>query len=185
MTGEYIGDRPGSSWRTKVVLTLLISLVIAASIAFALYINRPKQADSAHGEVVAQKEAIFVYFPDESGKLQRKVVEAQQQLTDKLKADTLFRALKEAQSIPDRLRLYEMAQSADGVLYLNISTEFLDPAARDREIQMTYSIVNSFAESFNNVKAVHILVEGRPIYTQGGVLYLFRPLPPNKELMED
>ena len=50
---------------------------------------------------------------------------------------------------------------------------------------MTYGIVNSFIESFHNVKKVQMLVEGQPVYTRSGVLYLFSPLEFNKELLED
>ncbi len=78
-----------------------------------------------------------------------------------------------------------MALGSDGVLYLNISAEFIDRNTPEREFPMTYAIVNSFIESFHNAKKVQILVEGQPVYTASGVLYLFSPLEFNKEVLED
>ncbi len=132
-----------------------------------------------------QKEVISVFFPDEQGKLERKAVEVRKQLSDRARADILFRELKEARSIPDRLRLYELAMGEDGVLYLNVSKELLDPGSPAREVAMVYSIVNSFAASFPLVRSVQLLVEGEPVYTRSGFLYILKPLQSNKELLED
>jgi hypothetical protein len=113
------------------------------------------------------------------------VVEIQRQLPDKPRAEALFRALKDARCIPDRLRLYDLALGQDGVLYLNISKEFIDRTTPQREITMTYGLVNSFIESFRGTKSVQLLVEGEPVYTRSGILYLFKPIQFNKDILED
>ena len=167
-----------------VTAILVVAVLVAASIAFFVYQSRyaplrTQAATHAEGDVVS------VYFPDQGGKLQRKIVEVHRQPSDKARAETLFKELKEAKSVPDRLKIYEMALGSDGVLYLNISAEFIDRNTPEREIPMTYAIVNSFIESFHNAKKVQILVEGQPVYTASGVLYLFSPLEFNKEVLED
>src|SRR5208283_2552617 len=145
---------------TRRGLAVVISVVIvlaAAGFAFFLY-----QSDrgSPQTQKAAQTEGdvITIYFPGEGGKLQKKAVEVHKQPSDMAKAETLFRELKEARCIPDRLKIHEMALSSDNVLYLNISAEFIDRNTPDKETTMTYGIVNSFIESFHNVKRVQILV---------------------------
>lgn len=135
------------------------------------------------GEVSAEQLSIF--FPDEKGRLVRKVVDVQRQVTDKARADTLLRELKEARCVPDRLRLYEIALGKDGVLYLDLSEEFVDRNTPEREIFMTYAMVDSFIESFRGAQSVQILVEGQPVYTRSGVLYMLEPLHFNRELLEE
>jgi hypothetical protein len=171
--------------RRRLAAGICVVIVLAAAgLAFFLY---QSQRDSPQTQKAAQMEGdvISVYFPGEVGKLQRKVVEVHKQPSDLARAETLFRELKEARCIPDRLKIYEMALGGDGVLYLDISAEFIDRNTPDKEITMTYGIVNSFIESFHNVKRVQILVEGQPVYTRSGLLYLFSPLEFNKELVED
>jgi len=109
----------------------------------------------------------------------------QKGVSDKAKAQIIFRLLKEAQCIPDRLRLYELALGDDGVLYLNVSGDLIGPRAIAREINTTYAVVNSFIESFHDAKAVQFLVDGEAVYTRNGLLFLLEPLRFNKELLED
>ncbi len=140
---------------------------------------------TARGVVTPGEDVVAVYFPNEQGKLERKTVEVQKQLSDKARGDILFRELKQARCIPDRLKLYELAFGEDGVIYLNVSKEFGERSSTSKEMTMTYGIVNSFIESFKNVKSVQLLVEGQPVYTNSGLLYLYAPLHFNKDLLED
>jgi len=134
---------------------------------------------------VADQESISVFAPNERGLLERQVIEVQRQLPPKLRGDALFRALRDARSIPDRLRLHDLAMGQDGVLYLNVSKEFVDRNTPEKEITMTYGLVNSFIESFRGARSVQLLVEGEPIYTRSGILYVFKPLEFNKDLLEE
>ncbi len=130
------------------------------------------------------KDTLSVYYPVGAGKLARKLVDIPRQVIDRGKGELLFRELKAARCIPDRLKLYEMAIGRDGVLYLNVSREFMDRDT-ERDITMVYGIVNSFIESFKNVKSVQLLVEGQPVYTRSGLVYIFEPLEFNNQLLED
>ena len=161
-------------------------VIILAAAAAALFVYQSRYAPTkTQAAVQAEGDVISVFLPTQEGKLQKKRVEVHRQPSDKARAETLFRELKEAKCIPDRLKLYEIALGSDGVLYLNVSQEFIDRNTPEREILMTYAIVNSFIESFHNAKKVQILVEGQPVYTGSGVLYLFAPLEFNKEVVED
>ena len=167
--------------RFGVIFGLLV--LVLAGLGCYLY-NRPAMP-AVRRAAEGEKEVVSVFFPDEQGRLERKAVEVRKQLSDRARADILFRELKEARSIPDRLRLYELAMGEDGVLYLNVSKELIDPGSPAREVAMVYSIVNSFAASFPGVQSVQLLLEGEPVYTRSGMLYILKPLEPNKELLED
>lgn len=131
-----------------------------------------------------EKETLSVYYPVGAGKLARKLVDVPRQVVDRGKGEMLFRELKAARCIPDRLKLHELAIGRDGVLYLNVSHEFVDRDT-ERDITMVYGIVNSFLETFKNAKSVQLLVEGQPVYTRSGLVYIFEPLEFNNELLED
>jgi spore germination protein GerM len=163
---------------------LIVVVAGSAALGVALYQRQHATGDVERTEAV-EKEQISVFVPDEQGRLTRKVVDVQKKLTDKERADALLRELKEARCVPDRLKLYELALGKDSVLYLNLSQEFIDRNTPEREITMTYGIVNSFIESFRGVQSVQILVEGQPVYTRSGVLYMLEPLRFNRELLEE
>jgi hypothetical protein len=169
--------------RIFLLLSALLT-VIAAGIVF-FYYQPIRNATPLQRTAATEKDSISVFFPSGHGRLEKKVVEIPRHLSDKAKAEALFRGLKESRCIPDRLRLYDLAMGQDGVLYLNISKEFVDRTTPEREIAMTYGIVNSFIQSFRDAKSVQLLVEGAPIYTRSGLLYVFEPLQFNKDVMED
>jgi hypothetical protein len=162
---------------------MLLILTAGATLIF-VYAHRRPPAVVQHTAAI-EGEPISVFFPGENGRLERKIIGAQRQLSERAKADALVRALKESRCIPDRLRLYELAIGQNGVLYLNVSKEFLDRSTPEREITMTYGLVNSFIETFRDAKSVQLLVEGEPVYTRSGLLYIFEPLQFNKDTLEE
>ncbi len=169
--------------KLKLTLPVYVALGLVAIIIVCLLYGRPAKIASGPASKAGATAVIFV--PGTQGKLAKRVVEVQKQLTDKARAETLFRELKEGRSIPDRLRLYEMAVGEDGILYLNVSKDFIDPGTPAREVTVVYSIVNSFLASFPLANRVQLLVDGAPVYTRNGLLYLLEPLEFNKELLED
>lgn len=171
--------------RHKIFIVVLVLVIAAAGAAgVALYQRQHGTHVVERGEAL-DKEQVSVFFPDDQGRLVRKVVDVERQFSDKARGETLLRELKEARCIPDRLKLYELALGKDGVLYLNLSGEFVDRNSPDREITMVYGIVDSFIETFRGARSVQILVEGQPVYTRSGVLYTLEPLRFNGELLED
>ena len=164
---------------------VIFGLLVLVATGIGCYLYSLPATPAVRRAALGEREAISVFFPGEQGRLARKAVEVRKQLSDRARADILWRELKEARSIPDRLRLYELAVGEDGVLYLNVSKEFIDADNPEREVTMVYGIVNSFAASFPGVRSVQLLVEGEPVYTRSGILYILKPLQPNKELLED
>lgn len=163
---------------------VIFGILVLVAVGLGSYLsNRPSVPPLRRA--AAEKAAVSVFFPDGQGRFTRKAVGVHKQLSDRERADVLLRELKEARAVPDRLRLYDVAVGEDGVLYLNLSKEFMDPDSPAREVDLVYSIVNSFAASFPGVRSVQLLVEGEPVYTRSGLLYILKPLQFNKELLED
>ena len=171
--------------RHKLLISVLLAVVIGlVGAVVALYVGQHGTRVVQTAEVV-DSDRVSVFFPDDQGKLVRKMVDVRKKLSDKARADTLLSELKDAGTVPDLLRLYEVALGKDGVLYLNLSKEFIDRDTPEREITMTYGLVDSFIESFPGAQSVQILVEGQPVYTRSGVLYILEPLRFNRELLEE
>lgn len=165
---------------------MLAGVLFVACLAGGGYLRFKEAQDARPMEraAAADKETLSVYYPAGAGKLARKLVDVPKQVVDKGKGELLIRELKAARCIPDRLKLHELAIGRDGVLYLNVSREFIDRDT-ERDITMVYGIVNSFLETFKNAKSVQLLVEGQPVYTRSGLVYIFEPLEFNNELLED
>ncbi len=89
---------------------------------------------SAQRTSAVENEAVSVYFPGESGKLEKKTGRSSKAPDRQGAGRCTVRELKDARSIPDRLKLYELALGRDGVLYLNLSREFIDRMSREKEI---------------------------------------------------
>jgi hypothetical protein len=167
--------------RRNGVILLFAFLAVAFFLGYYTLLRHPAAPPRP---AAADGETITIFYPDGKGRLLKKGVEVRRRLSERARADVLFRELKEARSIPDRLRLHELAAGDDGVLYLDVSKEFIDSATPEREVDMVYAIVNSFAASFPNVQRVQLLVEGEPVYTRSGLLYILDPIEPTKELLE-
>jgi hypothetical protein len=170
---------------TRHRLFIIVLIVVVAAGAAGMAVSRWQSPGRVVERGEVSGERLSVFYPSEQGKLARKVVDVQRQVTDRARADALLRELKEVRCVPDRLKLYEMALGKDGVLYLDLSTEFIDRNTPEREISMTYGVVNSFIENFRGAQSVQILVEGQPVYTRSGVLYVLEPLHFNRELTEE
>ena len=171
--------------KARRLLGLSVLLIVVSAGAAFFYYQQLRTTPPVQRAAAVENESMSVFFPTEQGRLERKVVEVQRKLSDRAKADALFRALKEARCIPDRLRLYELAIGQDGVLYLNVSKEFMDRGTPERELTMTYGIVNSFIESFRGARSVQLLVEGELVHTRSGLLYIFEPLQFNRDILEE
>jgi hypothetical protein len=159
--------------------------ILLAGAGLGCYLYGLPAASPVRRAAVAEKGTISVFFLNKQGRLERKTLEGAKPLSNKERTEILLRELKEARSIPDRLKVYELAVGEDGVLCLNLSKEFLDADDPAREVPMVYSIVNSFAASFPGVRSVQLLVEGAPVWTRNGFLYILKPLQFNRELLED
>jgi hypothetical protein len=170
----------------KLIIAIACAVLLAAVAFQWFYWIREGTNSQQRGAVTAQKETIRLFSPLSTIKLGSRVLEIRSDVADKEKADLILRELKKDRVISPGVQLRDLAIGLDGVLYLNLSKNLTEahPGAPP-EIVMVYSLVNSFASSFKDVRKVQLLLDGEPAYTIGGVVYTYLPLEFNKDLMED
>ncbi len=94
--------------------------------------------------------------------------------------------MKDEKAIPERLELYDYTMDSNGIIYTNLSDHLIKEIKEpSQEITALYSIINTLISNTGNAKAVQILIEGRPVYTLKGLIYTYRPLTYNNDLMEE
>jgi hypothetical protein len=170
----------------KIIIGLACAVLVAA-VAFQWFFWIGEDTSlQQRGSVTAQKEIIRLFSPVSNIRLGNRVLEIRSDMPDKEKADLILRELKKDKVISPGVHLRTVVIGLDGVLYLNLSRNLteVNPGAPS-EIIMVYSLVNSFASSFRDVRKVQLLLDGEPVYTIGGVVYTYLPLEFNKDLMED
>jgi Sporulation and spore germination len=170
----------------KLIIAIACAVLVAAVAFQWLYWVREGTNSQQRGTVTAQKETIRLFSPLSTIKLGNRMLEIRSDMPDKEKADLILRELKKDKVISPGVQLRDLAIGLDGVLYLNLSRNLTEvhPGAPP-EIIVVYSLVNSFALSFKDVRKVQLLLDGEPANTVGGVVYTYLPLEFNKDLMED
>lgn len=88
-------------------------------------------------------------------------------------------------TIPDGTRLLGI-EIKEGVAFLNFSKEISErhPGGSSAEIQTVYSIVNTVALNFSEIKKVQLLIEGKKAKTVAGHIDISFPLGPDKEFIK-
>lgn len=171
----------------KLTLLLILFAILATLIIVQFTVqwglwNNKTQKDA----VVTEKETLSIFYPTGQNKLGKKTVEIVKNISEKEKANVMIKELKNEKCIPAGMKLYEFTTDADGIIYLNLSKDIMDDKSGTiKEITMTYGIVNTFLLNFKDTKKVQLLVEGKPVYTINGVIYMYMPMEFNKDLMED
>jgi spore germination protein GerM len=177
-------QRPSLVRKPFIIVLVVIIVLTAVAMAYIyrdMWIKKPQQLVT-----IVQKETVSVYFPKGQGKLAEKKIDITSNLSDQEKGHLIIRNLKALKSIPEELTLNDLVVDSDGILYLNFSKNISEKKTTAMtEILKTFSIVNSFLGSFRNTNKVQFLVEGQPVYTLNGTMYIYKPLEFNQDLLED
>lgn len=74
----------------------------------------------------------------------------------------------------------------EGVAFLNFSEEIKEkhPGGSSAEIQTVYSVVNTVALNFHEIKKVQILIQGKKAKTLAGHIDISFPLDPDKDFIK-
>lgn len=148
-------------------------------------VNYYRSGHPVRGEVeVTGKTEVSLFLPSSDVGLKRKSI-----LLDKMPsqielAEFLIRTLEEEGVIPQDTKILHFSVDREGIIYLDLSREALNIGDSLSEVQVVYSLVNTFLENFRNSKAVQILIEGEPVQTFSGIIYTYLPLTFNLDLVE-
>lgn len=182
---------PESFTSKKLYIVLIVAAIImTAAIIITFYLSS-KESDplsvKPSTSLSIAKESIYIFAPHDVIKLVQNVSEIQSGLSEQDRAYAILNELKKQKGIPEKLALYDCATDGNGTMYLNFSKEIYGNGAMEtsQEITMIYSIVNTFISNFKNINKIQLLVEGAPVETINKVLYIYKPVGFNKDLMED
>jgi hypothetical protein len=133
-----------------------------------------------------EKDYLTVFIPSPAGRLEKKIVETSKSLSDRQKAQEVLQELRRQGAVPDKLVFLDMVAAADGTVYLNLSKEILEEKVPPiREATIIYAIVNSLLANLRDARKIHLLVDGKAVYTLHGTMYIYEALEFNKDLMEE
>lgn len=156
-----IYDTPKSFISKKIYIIIFITAIACTVFLTAYsYLKHPEPTKNAPSVAM---DRLNIFLPG-AGKLVQSTLEVKADISERQKADEIINELKKQKCIPETSKLYDFATDEDGGMYLNFSKEILNDKTMgtSREINMVYSIVNTFIFNFRNINKVQLLVEGHP-----------------------
>jgi hypothetical protein len=133
-----------------------------------------------------EKDYLTVFIPSPAGKLERKTVETRKGLSDRQKVQEILQELRRQGVVSDKFTVLDVVAATDGTVYLNLSRLVLEEKAPPSgEITAIYAMVNSLLATLKDARKIHVLVDGKAVYTLYGTMYIYEALEFNKDLMEE
>ena len=152
-----------------------------------------KEVTKEKKEKVAEKKVVTLYFSDEQEEyligekrqiLKRDEVreEAEETIRELIKGPKG----KLLPTLPPRTKILALQLDAKGMARVNFNQALHSdhPGGSSAEMMTVYSIVNSLALNFPQIKRVQILIDGKPIESIAGHLSLKQPIPPKPDLIK-
>jgi spore germination protein GerM len=143
--------------------------------------------------ILVERKEVLLYFSDSEGEyligekreiLKKKVVkeEAKEIVIELIKGPKG----KLIPTLPPRTKLLTLQINDAGVARVNFNPALSKdhPGGSSAEMMTVYSIVNSLALNFPQIKRVQILIDGKSIETITGHLSLRQPISPKPDLIK-
>jgi spore germination protein GerM len=152
-----------------------------------------KEAVKERKELAREKKVVTLYFSDEGEEYligekreivkQDKVREEAEETIDELIKGPKGKLLR---TLPPRTKILALQVDANGVAKVNFSQALHrdHPGGTSAEMMTLYSIVNSLAFNFPEIKKVQILIEGEESQTIAGHLSLEEPISSKPDLIK-
>jgi len=143
--------------------------------------------------LVEKKREVLLYFSDREGEYlmgEKREIIKKNQVKEEAK-ETISELIKGPKgklipTLPPRTKLLTLQINDGGAANVNFNS-FLSkdhPGGSTAEMMTVYSIVNSLAINFPQIKRVQILIDGKPIESIAGHLSLKQPIPPKPDLIK-
>jgi germination protein M len=140
-----------------------------------------------------KKKSVVLYFSEGEGEFligEKRTLPRSGMLQEEAK-ETLVELIhgpkgKLIPTLPSKTKLITLQIDDQGLAKVNFSRNLIQdhPGGSSAEIMTVYSVVNSLALNFPEIKRVQILVEGKQIETITGHLSLDKPIDPNPKLIK-
>ncbi|PIV20991.1 MAG: spore gernimation protein [Deltaproteobacteria bacterium CG03_land_8_20_14_0_80_45_14] len=175
------------------IFLLLVLIGIGLIILFHQQILKSIKPLFERWSILVERKEVLLYFSDSEGEyligekreiLKKKVVkeEAKEVVIELIKGPKG----KLIPTLPPRTKLLTLQINDAGVARVNFNPALSKdhPGGSSAEMMTVYSIVNSLALNFPQIKRVQILIDGKPIETIAGHLSLKQPVPLKPDLIK-
>ena len=175
------------------ILFLLILIGIGLIILFHKQIYYSFKPWLEKWSLVEKKREVLLYFSDREGEYlmgEKRQIIKKNQVKEEAK-ETISELIKGPKgklipTLPPRTKLLTLQITDVGVANVNFNSVLSrdHPGGSTAEMMTVYSIVNSLAINFPQIKRVQILIDGKPIESIAGHLSLKQPIPPKPDLIK-
>ena len=177
---------------------ILFLLILIGMIALIFSLFRPDIMNSLKPwlekwSFVEKRKEVLLYFSDSEGDYligeKRKILkknEVKQEAKETILELVIGPKGKLIPTIPPQTKLLTLQINEAGVAKVNFNPALSKdhPGGSSAEMMTVYSIVNSLALNFSQIKRVQILIDGKPIETIAGHLSLRQPISPKPDLIK-
>jgi len=181
------------------ILTLLVLIgVLSATLAYQIWMRRttlplpPSPGPGLSLPSLEPKRSVRLFFASaDEGSLQEEMREIKAGAVHEEAKMALLELIKGpgpelVSPLPPGIQLRQLYIDGQGIAYVDFGPELRDlhPGGSRAELLAVYSIVDTLAYNFDQVKRVKILIEGSEIETLAGHIDLRRPLKPRVDFDE-
>lgn len=193
--------KPGKKSRKKsgigTIVVIALATVIAGIIVLSYLAKEKTKTAKTPGPAVAEKERdareVNVYFSDEEGlnlkAEKRKIKKGTVESEARGAIEALIEGPKNSslgKTIPDGARLLGIKiKDRTAVADFNQALVKNHPGGSSGEIQTVYSIVDTLALNFPEIKDVRILVNGKKQETLAGHIDISYPVAPDRKIIKE
>jgi spore germination protein GerM len=175
------------------ILFLLILIGIGLIVLFHQQILNSIKPLFERGSISLERKEVLVYFSDPDGEYliaQKRPILKKNEVKEEAK-ETILELIKGPKgklipTLPPRTKLLTLQINDAGVAKVNFNPALSKdhPGGSSAEMMTVYSIVNSLALNFPQIKRVQILIDGKSIETITGHLSLRQPISPKPDLIK-
>ncbi|GAM10513.1 sporulation and spore germination [Geobacter sp. OR-1] len=183
------GNNPAQKVRHLVITGIVILAVVLGGLFLRKYLNRGPVPQPPPAQQVPEQgvKTITLFFaaPEGGGLLREsRVIEPCSGLDDcaeEVLGELINGPIGELYPTLPETTMYHGVSFAGDTLTIDFGKELQEGliSGSDAEMAAVYSVVNSIAINFPQVKNVRFLVDGKPLATLKGHLDLREPLPPD------
>jgi spore germination protein GerM len=185
--------RSSKKGRGGKILFLLILIGIGLTALFYQQIYDSIKPLFERWSVLVEKKEVLLYFSDSEGEYliaEKRPILKKNEVKEEAK-ETILELIegpkeKLIPTLPPRTKLLTLQINDAGVAKVNFSSALSKdhPGGSSAEMMTVYSIVNSLALNFPQIKRVQILIDGKSIETITGHLSLRQPISPKPDLIK-
>jgi spore germination protein GerM len=185
--------RSSKKGRGGKILFLLILIAIGLTALFYRQIYDSIKPLFERWSVLVEKKEVLLYFSDSEGEYliaEKRPILKKNEVKEEAK-ETILELIKGPKeklipTLPPRTKLLTLQINDAGVAKVNFNPAFSKdhPGGSSAEMMTVYSIINSLALNFPQIKRVQILIDGKSIETITGHLSLRQPISPKPDLIK-